>query len=452
MNKKFLLLGLLFLSNSIHADTKFAQDMTFGQGGASFLSKVWTPPGETVTAADIKRGFIYYFDRGRKFSQSASRRYESESHLYRFNSKGELDKTFGNNGFLTFTAQSFNQNPKDTHDQSFSAESIKVQADGKVLLAGAIWRHAFLFRVDLSGKIDSSFGNSGQVFSAGDDWHPNSFSNILIHSNSDISVVEDHWTYVRATESERDLPRRVRRFNSNGKPDLKFANQGILNMDFQGYTECNRAFLSNKDEVIFSARNRAMSDKEKFVLIRIKTDGKYDPTWNRGQPLIYSYSNMDQVECAEASFEPSGKMNMYHNTYIYKRSSYDKDHTHYGYILSLKTDGTFSNPSGPDPLMGSTRVIHDIIVSKSIIDGNGGFWGLGWYQDQPVLLKVNHSRGFDTSFNTSGFQVLPLDTTHSLWTGLDFLGGNNVLFSYSFLSFTEQSSKFFATKWGLYNF
>ncbi len=76
--------------------------------------------------------------------------YESAFRVVRYNTNGNLDSTFNN----------YNSSLK-SYDYSKSANSIALQADGKILVGGSINDHSVLLRFNADGSTDNSFGTNG---------------------------------------------------------------------------------------------------------------------------------------------------------------------------------------------------------------------------------------------------------------------------------------------------
>jgi uncharacterized delta-60 repeat protein len=76
--------------------------------------------------------------------------------VVRYNSNGQLDSTFGNNGFVTV-----NQNQADVLDKT------AVQADGKIVVVGNTVesvKKRVILRLNANGSLDSTFGSGGFWF------------------------------------------------------------------------------------------------------------------------------------------------------------------------------------------------------------------------------------------------------------------------------------------------
>jgi uncharacterized delta-60 repeat protein len=73
--------------------------------------------------------------------------------LRRFNSNGRRDDSFGEDGQATIS----------TGENSFSATSMALQGDGKIVVAGTNFTSGFVYRITAGGSRDNSFGDNGQV-------------------------------------------------------------------------------------------------------------------------------------------------------------------------------------------------------------------------------------------------------------------------------------------------
>lgn len=75
--------------------------------------------------------------------------------LVRYNADGALDNTFGNGGKVVIANDSF----------GYGASDIALQQDGKILVGGSgSLGHYMLVRFNTNGKLDSLFGDNGEIF------------------------------------------------------------------------------------------------------------------------------------------------------------------------------------------------------------------------------------------------------------------------------------------------
>jgi len=126
-------------------------DPTFGTGGI-----VTTPNTNTFCGQNINCTLAIQTDgkivAGGGATQSNG---GSELALARYNTNGSLDSTFGNGGIAVFSSTS----------GSGPAFGLALQIDGKIVVAAPVGFNLDVFRFNTNGTLDSSFG-SGGVFSS----------------------------------------------------------------------------------------------------------------------------------------------------------------------------------------------------------------------------------------------------------------------------------------------
>ncbi|QNK77968.1 T9SS type A sorting domain-containing protein [Winogradskyella sp. PAMC22761] len=140
--------------------------------------------------------------------------------LIRYNSDGSLDTSFNNTGIIF---SSFEDGKKDR------GQSISIQPDGKIVITGTSeddlgYKNIALSRYNNNGSIDSSFGTNGTTFTnySDDDY---SYSSLI---QSDGKIVIGGFSYNDST-SQRDFI--LVRYNSDGNIDNTFGNNGITTTD-----------------------------------------------------------------------------------------------------------------------------------------------------------------------------------------------------------------------------
>lgn len=123
--------------------------------------------------------------------------------IARYTTTGSLDTTFSGDGRTTLA-------------DSASVTAIAIQADGKIVVAGG----GRLFRFTVIGILDPTFGEAGTV-SAG----VGAVTDVTIQTDGKIVAVG--FVFQAPITDEY-----MARFNSNGSPDLTFANAGKTQIDF----------------------------------------------------------------------------------------------------------------------------------------------------------------------------------------------------------------------------
>jgi uncharacterized delta-60 repeat protein len=140
--------------------------------------------------------------------------------IARYNEDGTVDTEFGNNGEAVF----------DIDDDYDSFRAVALQEDGKIIAGGfattLTGRDFLMMRLNADGSLDTEFGTDGTVlqdFNGSDDY-------IL-----DIGMQEDGKIVVagRSTDADDTTIRfTIARYNTDGTPDIGFADNGIALVDF----------------------------------------------------------------------------------------------------------------------------------------------------------------------------------------------------------------------------
>lgn len=210
--------------------------------------------------------------------------------LARYNSNGSLDTSFSGSGIV-------NTEIGSEVGSSNSGSSIALQADGKILVAGAAQSgygssDFSLVRYDSSGSIDYSFSGDGIVttdFSAEADY---AYS-VTVQADGKILVVGQS-TYARAdTEpfpglySGGNTDFALVRYNNDGSIDAGFANDGKLTTDFNKLVDTAYSIAVQTDGRILVAGSSFLHVPEDtsggrtdFAVARYTSNGILDIAFN----------------------------------------------------------------------------------------------------------------------------------------------------------------------------
>jgi len=142
--------------------------------------------------------------------------YEFDYAMVRLNTDGSLDQTFGANGKVI----------TDFGGNNDFAYGIALQPDKKIIVAGYYnagnFANAGIIRYNNDGGIDKSFGKSGRAIGTLGNASINCFSVALQPDNKIVGGCTA-W-YLSGTNADYALYR----FDSNGKPDSSFGNNGAV--------------------------------------------------------------------------------------------------------------------------------------------------------------------------------------------------------------------------------
>jgi uncharacterized delta-60 repeat protein len=175
----------------------------------------------------------------------------------RYNTDGSLDTTFSDDGLvITDVGSSYDY-----------AQSVTMQSDGKILVAGCSNDKFALIRYNPDGSLDSSFSDDGKVttdFSGGDDGR-----SVIVQSDGKILV---------AGSSNGDFA--IVRYNADGSLDADFGSGGKLTTDFSGGYDDGRSVTLQSDGKILLAGSVEISSQYDFGIARYNSDGTLDTTFS----------------------------------------------------------------------------------------------------------------------------------------------------------------------------
>jgi uncharacterized delta-60 repeat protein len=188
--------------------------------------------------------------------------------LASYTANGNPDTTFGENGKirLSFPRPNTNLNNKDA--------GVAIQPDGKIVLGGYTEteidgiKHFALTRLEVNGNVDSSFGDNGQVKTelAG-----------LIHS---VKVQRDGKIIVAGNTADDPSDFILAQFDSKGILDKSFGKDGSINTDFANDADRINALAIQRDGRILAAGSATNSSGNRdFAVARYLgslVDTKFD--------------------------------------------------------------------------------------------------------------------------------------------------------------------------------
>jgi uncharacterized delta-60 repeat protein len=180
---------------------------------------------------------------------------------------GMLDPTFGLSGMVV----------TDFGEVSASAQSVAVQSDGKVVVAGVIADATFndwaIARYNADGTLDSTFGNGGKVIT---DFEGR------FESAEDVALQGDGKIIVagRTGGDGSDYDFALARYNADGTLDSSFNGDGKLTTDFGGLDDLGWSVALQSDGKIIVAGYVGDVFSAKFALARYNADGTIDVSFD----------------------------------------------------------------------------------------------------------------------------------------------------------------------------
>lgn len=196
--------------------------------------------------------------------------------LLRWNADGTIDKSFGDAGKVALSV--------GIGSRTYAGDLV-LKSDGKILISGAFRRgfelshNIFVARLLSNGSLDESFGDGGVIVTDLGDTQAEAVQmavqpdgKVIVFGNTDPINGGDFFLI---------------RYDSEGRPDADFGNEGIVLHTFDSNTDWTRAqaLLLQPDGKIFISGDRfILSDPRSnfLVMARYTPEGRLDPDFGDG--------------------------------------------------------------------------------------------------------------------------------------------------------------------------
>ncbi|HEY6171770.1 MAG TPA: hypothetical protein VIX80_05895, partial [Candidatus Kapabacteria bacterium] len=266
MKRITIFFTLLFVSQLAQAQASYL-DKTFGEDGIvnvenDLYYNAW--PYQFATLSDGK--ILVSVSLGR-FSVSP------QAVIYRLNSDGEIDSTFGESGSASFNCGS---RPQQLQMTSYP--------DGRILLYGYEVLHdqyysvkkAFVCRMLPSGTIDSVFGINGGYYAEVKD-SVTEFLHITIAHDEKIFIVGREGSQSNGITITQPV---CWRLTPDGHPDSSFGDVGKIYLPVQ-YDSINIYGVCSDSSggCVVVAKPYSADSNKAIILFRMNTDGRIDTTF-----------------------------------------------------------------------------------------------------------------------------------------------------------------------------
>ncbi len=182
--------------------------------------------------------------------------------IWRYNSNGTLDTTFGGTGFVKYTSPT----PFDPVEGS----GIVVQEDGKYVVTGWRGNGMMIWRYNTNGSLDTSFNSTGYVVFGGS----YKAKAVGIDSNNKIVVAGE------TTDASHDMM--VWRYNSNGTIDTTFNGVGYNSFNGPGnsWDAAWSIYIQGDDKYVLAGYTTGATTQEDMAIWRYNNNGTLDTTFN----------------------------------------------------------------------------------------------------------------------------------------------------------------------------
>jgi uncharacterized delta-60 repeat protein len=226
--------------------------------------------------------------------------YQADWLLFRLDSTGVLDSSFGNNGITIV----------DFFNRDDLACGMALQPDGKIVVAGSFtdtvnfYNNPCIMRFTSDGMIDSTYGSNGYTFIPGVDID-NRFYNVAVKPNGKI-VACGHYSKVFTGAQDFDVL--VFCTDSVGNNDPMFGVNGAVIQSINGGIDDVFGLDYDADGNIFVAGYTTLPVTLDKDIILVKYDSIGVPVSSFGSSGIVSF-NHDEFDVAmEVKIQPDSKI------------------------------------------------------------------------------------------------------------------------------------------------
>ncbi len=278
------------------------------------------------------------------------------------------------------------------------AESVAIQADGKIVVAGGESYHFSVARYYTTGLLDNTFNLDGKVVTE----FGNSFNTAkAVAIQPDGRIVVAGFTHDGANNNFA-----IARYNTNGTPDISFSSDGKVTTDFGREEQCTSVVIQPDGKIVvagvtYNNPSPGLPIFADFAVARYNSNGALDNSFSGDGKLTtgFTLSGDDRFDRANSvAIQADGK--------IVVAGSSSGDGT-VGAIARYKTDGTPDNSFSGDGMLTTS-------------DGYGAYSVAIQAADQKIVVagslvsRYNTTGTLDNSFSGDGVLALPFtDRYHS---------------------------------------
>ena len=318
-----------------------------------------------------------------------------------FTSPSSLDTSFSNNGATTnlFIAQAINE-----------AQSIVVQADGKIVIAGYAGDNAILIRYNSDGSLDTSFNQNGSI--------PGSITIELGTQTAAYGIAIDPLTqkivvvgYMTLNGVDTGL---IARYNYNGTLDTTFNDVhhnntgGYIATIFESQSQLF-GIAMNLDGSMVVTGWAMVNGLSHALVVKYTNDGFLDTSFN-ATGYVTTLIGGIFTKARAVTIQPDGKIVITGQADI--ANTADNQQL---IVIRYTSDGVLDtqtfNPSGQYP--GSNSPFTDISFAsagygialqkdqKIIVVGSANPLHLGFNNQMYTVARFNRDGTLDTTFNAT---------------------------------------------------
>ncbi len=267
-DNKILIGGYAYISGKAsfvisRADSNGNPDTNFGNDGYTITSMDSSVAVQSLAIQNDGKIVVI----GNSFSNG-----EVHFILARYNTDGNLDNSFGNNGIVI--------TPSLTGYKQDYSYSVLIQNNGKIIAAGIASNNTenefALVRYKIDGSVDSSFGNNGIVLTP--------FENPYVFLNSAALQSDGKIIAAGYMQKSNQYDFVVIRYKADGDVDSTFGTNGkVIYGSVNLYEEAESVLIQNDGNIIIAGTSvNDITNTQNIMLLRLNTNGGTDQNFGIG--------------------------------------------------------------------------------------------------------------------------------------------------------------------------
>jgi uncharacterized delta-60 repeat protein len=289
-----------------------------------------------------------------------------------------VDKTFGNNGYAVTNFGS-----------SAILNSMAVQANGKIVVAGTDDENFAVSRCNTDGSIDNNFGNNGKVVT--DIGNSEDARAVVLQDDGKI-IVAGNTKVVSGSETQSQIA--VVRYNADGSLDKSFGNNGIVITVVNKQASAYAMALQTDGKIIIAGSTESVDNS--ILLIRYNTNGAPDNSFGNNGEVISSFAA--ENEAYAISLQPDGKILAAGYTYDGVSGSTNS------VLVRYDENGILDNSFSEDGYLINYGGVATSLALQS--DGKILLGGRGYndnYDPYGTVQRINPDGTTDTDYGNFGY-------------------------------------------------
>jgi uncharacterized delta-60 repeat protein/uncharacterized repeat protein (TIGR01451 family) len=332
-------------------------------------------------------------------------------------------------------------NPNGSLDSSFGSSGKTItdfglyelvagaalDATGRIVVAGmADNDKIFLARYKTDGNLDATFGTDSKGMTP--ILAPFFISDMALQADGKI-VVAGHIKPIPTIEMNTGWDFLVVRYTATGSLDASFGNDGFVRTDFNQPLDAGHTVLIQNDGKILvsgfsnpEGGNSFSFVNSDFCMARYHPDGSLDSTFGTGGKVVSNFAV--GTSCIESVLQNDGKIILVGSAW---NNTNREDFALARYNANGSLDTSFGNGGLVLTDFGGTTYLDDSAISvalqedgKIVVAGNNG----GLFDS--ALARYNPDGTLDTSFGAGGKVITSIDEQDA-FTGVAIYGGERIV-------------------------